>query len=106
MASKRLYPRSTIKKIVKAHSNRSLSKNADVLRQDSPWIDFENRDFNEFEKRSIRQVSYIAERVDESVVLGALSSRIKVILLAYGQDSLTTNPAGMTRLTINDQAWE
>ncbi|KAF6231342.1 hypothetical protein HO173_010485 [Letharia columbiana] len=31
MASKRLYPRSTIKKIVKAHSNRSLSKNADVL---------------------------------------------------------------------------
>ncbi|KAI9785504.1 MAG: hypothetical protein M1839_009245 [Geoglossum umbratile] len=27
----RLYPRATIKKIVKAHSKRALSKNADVL---------------------------------------------------------------------------
>ena len=31
MAPKRLYPRSTIKKIIKAHSSRSLSKNADLL---------------------------------------------------------------------------
>lgn len=31
MAPKRLYPRSTIKKIIKAHSRRSLSKNADLL---------------------------------------------------------------------------
>ncbi|CAD6590120.1 MAG: hypothetical protein ASARMPREDX12_004196 [Alectoria sarmentosa] len=31
MAPKRIDPRSTIKKIVKAHSSRSLSKNADVL---------------------------------------------------------------------------
>ena len=31
MAGKRLYPRSTVKKIVKAHSNRSVSKNADIL---------------------------------------------------------------------------
>ena len=31
MAPKRLYPRSTIKKIIKAHSSRGLSKNADLL---------------------------------------------------------------------------
>ncbi|CAF9936442.1 MAG: hypothetical protein ALECFALPRED_006856 [Alectoria fallacina] len=31
MAPKRIDPRSTIKKIVKAYSSRSLSKNADVL---------------------------------------------------------------------------
>lgn len=26
-----LYPRNTVKRIVKAHSNRALSKNADIL---------------------------------------------------------------------------
>lgn len=31
MAPKTLYPRSTIKKIVKAHSSRSLRKNTDLL---------------------------------------------------------------------------
>ena len=31
MAAKNLYPRSTVKRIVKAHSNRSISKNVDVL---------------------------------------------------------------------------
>lgn len=31
MAAKKLYPRSTIRRIIKAHSNRSISKNVDVL---------------------------------------------------------------------------
>jgi len=31
MAPTKLYPRATVKKIVKAHSERNLSKNADVL---------------------------------------------------------------------------
>jgi hypothetical protein len=30
-AGQKLYPRATIKKIVKAHSNKNISKNADVL---------------------------------------------------------------------------
>ncbi|KKA30417.1 hypothetical protein TD95_004589 [Thielaviopsis punctulata] len=30
-AGQKLYPRGTVKKIVKAHSGRNLSKNADVL---------------------------------------------------------------------------
>ncbi|KAF2092884.1 hypothetical protein NA57DRAFT_15326, partial [Rhizodiscina lignyota] len=30
-ASQSLYPRGTVKRIVKAHSNRPLSKNADIL---------------------------------------------------------------------------
>lgn len=30
-ATQKLYPRGTVKRIVKAHSNRSLSKNADIL---------------------------------------------------------------------------
>ncbi|KAL2218297.1 hypothetical protein M432DRAFT_427426 [Thermoascus aurantiacus ATCC 26904] len=30
-ATQKLYPRTTVKRIVKAHSNRSLSKNADIL---------------------------------------------------------------------------
>ncbi|KAK0508113.1 hypothetical protein JMJ35_009197 [Cladonia borealis] len=31
MAPKKLYPRSTIRRIVKAHSNKSVSKNTDTL---------------------------------------------------------------------------
>ncbi|KAL2007637.1 hypothetical protein VTN00DRAFT_7619 [Thermoascus crustaceus] len=30
-ATQKLYPRATVKRIVKAHSNRSVSKNADIL---------------------------------------------------------------------------
>jgi hypothetical protein len=30
-AAQKLYPRATVKKIVKAHSKRNLSKNVDVL---------------------------------------------------------------------------
>lgn len=30
-ASQKLYPRATVKKIVKAHSKKAISKNADVL---------------------------------------------------------------------------
>ncbi|KAJ5221116.1 transcriptional regulator family: Histone-like TF [Penicillium citrinum] len=30
-ATQKLYPRGTVKRIVKAHSNRSVSKNADIL---------------------------------------------------------------------------
>ncbi|EPE34978.1 Histone-fold containing protein [Glarea lozoyensis ATCC 20868] len=30
-AGQKLYPRATVKKIVKAHSNRNVSKNVDVL---------------------------------------------------------------------------
>ncbi|KAI2685660.1 transcriptional regulator family: Histone-like TF [Penicillium roqueforti] len=30
-AAQKLYPRGTVKRIVKAHSNRSVSKNADIL---------------------------------------------------------------------------
>ncbi|KAL4952853.1 hypothetical protein BDW69DRAFT_166735 [Aspergillus filifer] len=30
-ATQKLYPRATVKRIVKAHANRSLSKNADIL---------------------------------------------------------------------------
>ncbi|CAI7572631.1 hypothetical protein PCG10_009489 [Penicillium crustosum] len=30
-AVQKLYPRGTVKRIVKAHSNRSVSKNADIL---------------------------------------------------------------------------
>ena len=30
-AGEKLYPRATVKKIVKAHSNRKISKNADIL---------------------------------------------------------------------------
>ncbi|CAL3966503.1 hypothetical protein PZA11_003139 [Diplocarpon coronariae] len=30
-AGQKLYPRATVKKIVKAHSKRNISKNADVL---------------------------------------------------------------------------
>ncbi|KAL6234280.1 hypothetical protein BDW75DRAFT_212900 [Aspergillus navahoensis] len=29
--TQKLYPRGTVKRIVKAHANRSLSKNADIL---------------------------------------------------------------------------
>ena len=38
MASKRLYPRSTIKQIIKAHASRNLSKNADVLVSQASYI--------------------------------------------------------------------
>ncbi|KAK4133148.1 hypothetical protein BT67DRAFT_383262 [Trichocladium antarcticum] len=31
MAGRKLYPRATVKKIVKAHSNCNVSKNADVM---------------------------------------------------------------------------
>ncbi|KAF2755620.1 hypothetical protein EJ05DRAFT_478597 [Pseudovirgaria hyperparasitica] len=31
MAPQQLYPRSTVKRIVKAHSNRNLSKNVDIM---------------------------------------------------------------------------
>jgi hypothetical protein len=31
MAGQKLYPRATVKKIVKAHSNCNVSKNADVM---------------------------------------------------------------------------
>ncbi len=31
MPGQKLYPRATVKKIVKAHSNCSVSKNADVM---------------------------------------------------------------------------
>ncbi|KAI5292752.1 hypothetical protein KEM52_006091 [Ascosphaera acerosa] len=31
MAVRKLYPRATVKRIVKAHTRRNLSKNADVL---------------------------------------------------------------------------
>lgn len=30
-ATQKLYPRGTVKRIVKAHSNRSVSRNADIL---------------------------------------------------------------------------
>ncbi|KAA8647492.1 uncharacterized protein ATNIH1004_006185 [Aspergillus tanneri] len=30
-ATQKLYPRGTVKRIVKAHSNRSVSKNTDIL---------------------------------------------------------------------------
>ncbi|KAE8146139.1 hypothetical protein BDV25DRAFT_163076 [Aspergillus avenaceus] len=30
-ATQKLYPRGTVKRIVKAHSNRNVSKNADIL---------------------------------------------------------------------------
>ena len=31
MAAQKLYPRATIKRIVKAHSKKGISKNADIL---------------------------------------------------------------------------
>ncbi|KAJ5899814.1 transcriptional regulator family: Histone-like TF [Penicillium taxi] len=34
-ATQKLYPRGTVKRIVKAHSNRSVSKNADILVRES-----------------------------------------------------------------------
>ncbi|OJK03280.1 hypothetical protein ASPACDRAFT_114223 [Aspergillus aculeatus ATCC 16872] len=30
-ATQKLYPRATVKRVVKAHSNRNVSKNADIL---------------------------------------------------------------------------
>lgn len=36
--TQKLYPRATVKRIVKAHSNRSVSKNADILVSRSPII--------------------------------------------------------------------
>lgn len=36
MAGRKLYPRATVKKIVKAHSNCNVSKNADVMVPISP----------------------------------------------------------------------
>lgn len=35
-AAQKLYPRGTVKRIVKAHSNRSVSKNADILVRSRP----------------------------------------------------------------------
>lgn len=35
-AAQKLYPRGTVKRIVKAHSNRSVSKNADILVRGHP----------------------------------------------------------------------
>ncbi|KAJ5105188.1 transcriptional regulator family: Histone-like TF [Penicillium alfredii] len=35
-ATQKLYPRGTVKRIVKAHSNRSVSKNADILVRRNP----------------------------------------------------------------------
>lgn len=35
-AAQKLYPRGTVKRIVKAHSNRSVSKNADILVRGRP----------------------------------------------------------------------
>lgn len=37
-AAQKLYPRGTVKRIVKAHSNRSVSKNADILVRCRPDI--------------------------------------------------------------------
>lgn len=38
-ATQKLYPRGTVKRIVKAHSTRSVSKNADILvRPNSPRV--------------------------------------------------------------------
>jgi histone H3/H4 len=34
-AGQKLYPRATLKKIVKAHSRKNVSKNADVLVRDA-----------------------------------------------------------------------
>ncbi|EYE99592.1 uncharacterized protein EURHEDRAFT_444909 [Aspergillus ruber CBS 135680] len=31
VATQKLYPRATVKRIVKAHANRNVSKNADIL---------------------------------------------------------------------------
>lgn len=31
MGTQKLYPRGTVKRIVKAHANRNVSKNADIL---------------------------------------------------------------------------
>lgn len=31
MATQKLYPRGTVKRITKAHANRNVSKNADIL---------------------------------------------------------------------------
>lgn len=38
MAVQKLYPRGTVKRIVKAHSNRSVSKNADILVRGRPYM--------------------------------------------------------------------
>ena len=35
-ATQKLYPRATVKRVVKAHSNRNLSKNADILVSHQP----------------------------------------------------------------------
>lgn len=44
-ATQKLYPRGTVKRIVKAHSNRSVSKNADILvRYKSPGLALASRD--------------------------------------------------------------
>ncbi|KAG2421783.1 hypothetical protein HFD88_005759 [Aspergillus terreus] len=37
-ATQKLYPRATVKRIVKAHSNRSVSKNADILVLPQVWV--------------------------------------------------------------------
>lgn len=37
-AVQKLYPRGTVKRIVKAHSNRSVSKNADILVRGCPNV--------------------------------------------------------------------
>lgn len=34
VATQKLYPRATVKRIVKAHANRNVSKNADILVSD------------------------------------------------------------------------
>lgn len=39
--TQKLYPRGTVKGIVKAHSNRSLSKNADILVSNRPTVTLE-----------------------------------------------------------------
>ena len=31
VATQKLYPRGTVKRVVKAHANRNVSKNADIL---------------------------------------------------------------------------
>ena len=49
MAAKRLYPRSTVKRIVKAHSNRNVSKTADILvSRPKVYGDFANKSLKVF----------------------------------------------------------
>ena len=51
MAPKRVYPRSAIRRIVKAHTSRSLSKNTEVLVSQAAGDEKDEKDEKPFDVR-------------------------------------------------------